>query len=202
MGKKEEIVDDPEKKGVEDPDKIDPDNIDDPEKKDDKVSFESHQKLLNEKKALQKKLDEHEKKNKETVEKELKAKEQFKELAEAKEKELEETKTKLKEKEIESDNFTKISHFVKNATGEIPQQYWSLIPLDSIEIDEHGKVDEVSLKKAVKDFEKQYPEVIKKATKGKMPNGAANGGSNSISYDEWVKLPYKEKMERRKDVTE
>lgn len=164
-----------------------------------KVAYETYKKVLDEKKSFQKRLDEFERKAKEQMEAELKAKEQYRELYETKQKELEEIADRLKVKELETQNYQKMGAFLKNVQGEVPQQYWGLIDLDKIIMDDSGKVDEGSVKKAVKDFERNYPEVIKRA-KTQMPNDAAAGAKGSLSYDEWLKLPYEEKRKRQKDV--
>lgn len=164
-----------------------------------RVAYETYKKVLDEKKSFQKRLDEFERKAKEQVEAELKAKEQYRELYESKQKELEEIATKLKVKEEETQNYQKMGAFLKGIQGDVPQQYWGLIDLDKILVDESGKVDEGSVKKAVRDFEKSFPEVIKRQ-KTAMPNDAAAGGNGSLSYDEWLKLPYDEKRKRQKDV--
>lgn len=173
---------------------------DDPStKKDDTVSYESHKKLLDEKKNLAKRLEEFEKKAKDEKDAELKAKEQFKELYEATKKEAEELATKLKDNEREKNDYRKLNAFIKSVDGDVPQQYWGLIDLDKIALDDSGKVDEASVKKAVKDFEKSFPEVVKKKT-AKMPNDAAAGGTGTLSHEQWAKLPYDEKRKRLKDV--
>lgn len=164
-----------------------------------KVAYETYKKVLDEKKSFQKRLDEFERKAKEQAEAQLREKEQYRELYEAKEKEFQEIAERLKVKEEETQNYQKMGAFLKNVTGDIPQQYWGLIELGKIVIDETGKVDETSVKKAVKDFERLYPEVIKRA-KSTMPNDAATGAKGSLSYDEWLKLPYDEKRKRQKDV--
>lgn len=164
-----------------------------------RVAYETYKKVLDEKKSFQKRLDEFERKAKEQMEAELKQKEQYRELYESKEKELEEIAARLKVKEEETQNYQKMGAFLKGIQGEVPQQYWGLIDLDKIMVDESGKVDEGSVKKAVRDFEKSFPEIIKRA-KTQMPNDAAAGGNGSLSYDEWLKLPYDEKRKRQKDV--
>lgn len=172
---------------------------DDKETKDDKVAYDTYKKVLDEKKAMQKRLEDLDAKSKSDKDAELKQKEQYKELLLEREKELEDTKTKLAAKDQETQNYQRMASFLKNVQGEVPQQYWGLIELDKIIIDDSGKIDEGSVKKAVKDFEKNFPEVIKKAG-AKMPNDAPSGGGGILTLAEWQKLPYDEKRKRQKDV--
>jgi hypothetical protein len=168
---------------------------------DDKVSIESYRKLLDEKKKFQKKLEEHERAAKERSETELREKERFKELSDEYKKQADEFKTKFESSEREKQDFKKMGALLRNMSGEVPQQYWGLIDLDKITIDDTtGAPDEVSVKKAARDFEKLYPEVIKtKAPKPGMPNDAPRTGGK-LTYDEWLKLDYKDQLKRQKDV--
>jgi hypothetical protein len=165
-----------------------------------KVAYETYKKVLDEKKSMQKRLEDLDKKAKADAEAQLKEKEQYRELYEAKQKELEDLSGKLSAKEKETQDYRKMGAFLKSVAGEIPQQYWGLIDLDKIAVDDSGKIDDNSVKKCVKDFEKAYPHVIERKSGNKMPNNAANGGGGALSYEEWVKLPYDEKRKRQKDV--
>lgn len=165
----------------------------------DAVAYETHVKLLDEKKKLQQRLSEFEKKAKDEKDAELKQKEQYKDLYEAAEKEKQDLAAKLNEKNREAVDLKKMGAFLRNVEAQIPKQYWGLVDLDKIVVDDSGSIDENSVKRAVKDFEKTYPEVLKKPG-NKMPNDAAAGGAGSLSAEEWAKLPYDEKRKRIKDV--
>lgn len=166
----------------------------------DTVSLETHRKLLDEKKKMQKKLEEVETAQKARAEKELREKEQYKELLETREKEFEELKSKLTASESEKQDIKKMGSFLKSVNAEIPEQYWGLIDLDSIVVDDNGSIDQITLKKAVKDFQTKFPEIVKPKKKPNMPNEAANGGSGKLTYDEWMALEYKDQLKRQKDV--
>ncbi len=171
---------------------------DNPEKKD-MVSYESHKKLLDEKKKADARLKEFEDRDKKRAEDEAKQKEDWKALLETREKENETLKGQLKEQSDRLDRGIKLNAFLENLDGSLDRQYWKLINLESVTLDGEGIPDEVSLKKAVKDFQATYPDVIKKQG-GKMPNDAPGGVGNSITTAEWEKLPYEEQRKRIKDI--
>jgi alanyl-tRNA synthetase len=167
----------------------------------DTVAYETHKKLLDEKKKIQERLDSLEKKAKESQEAELKEKERFKELYESVTKELESERSRASELTNTINNSKKLSAFLGQIEGEIPKQYWNLIDTDAIDMAE-GKIDEASVRKVAAQFKKEFPEVIKKKAgpNGTMPNEAAGGGTNSLDIEAWKNLPYDEKKKRMKDV--
>lgn len=171
-----------------------------PSKKD-TVAYDTYQKAITEKKQLAAKLKEFEDNRKKQEETELKQKEDYKKMLELRDMELNETKTKLVTVESRLAAGTKMSAFLENLNGKVEKQYWGLIDLDSIVLDsETGLPDEMSVKKAVKDFQTTYPEIIKTGDRAKMPNDAAKNTGVSITLAEWSALSYDEKRKRMKDV--
>lgn len=171
----------------------------DPKDKKDTVAYETHKKLLDEKKAIQARLVEFESKAKAEKDAELVKNQKFEELLKEREKELAEKDAKLQAVERENTDARKLNAFMKNVPGEVPQQYWGLIDLDMVSVDDTGKVDDASVKRAVASFQKNYPEIVKKPN-GKMPNEAPGGGAGTLTHEQWEKLPYAEKKTRMKDV--
>jgi predicted nuclease with TOPRIM domain len=194
-------------KVVSDDQKVDPSG-DDTEVKQDQVSYDTHRKLLGEKKKLQtefeklnSKLKEVENAERERVEKELREKEDYKKLLELKDKELAEKAKVLQEIEEQKVNSMKLSSILKNLGGEVDNKYWIHFDLDKVVIDPATKaVDPLSVSKVVEEFKKTYPEIIKTPDKKAMPNNFPAGGSADITYDEWLRLPAKEMKARLKDV--
>jgi len=174
----------------------------------DSVSYETHRKLLGEKKKLQaefeklnSKLKEVENADKERTEKELREKEDYKKLLELKDKELQEKSKTLQEIETQRVDSLKLSSILKSLGGEVDNKYWIHFDLDKVVIDPATKqVDALSVTKVVDEFKKTYPEIIKTPDKKTMPNNFPAGGSATITYDEWLKLPTKEMKNRLKDV--
>jgi len=165
------------------------------------VSYESYQKVLDEAKKAKAKAAEYERAQKAREEEELKKQGEYQKLLAQREEELAKERKDRQELQDKITDSRKINAFLGAVTGEVPKQYWSLIDLDQIAVDpETGMPDEASVKKAAAEFEKQYVDVVKKPTKGKLPNEAPRGGSASLTYDAWLKLPLKEQRARMKDV--
>lgn len=178
--------------------------------KDEVVSYETHRKLLGEKKKrdeenalLKKQLEESQAKEKARMESELKEKEDYKKLLELREAEKKELETKYTQLDSSLKDSAKLSAFLDKLGGSVEKQYWGLVNLDEILIDPNtGSIDEASVKQAASKFEQTYPLVIKKAgSSAKLPNDAAKGGNGKLTYSEWKALKTsKEMKERQGDV--
>jgi hypothetical protein len=165
------------------------------------VAYDTYKKAVDEAKAAKAKVAEFEKAKRESEEAALKEQGNYKKILEEREKELKETREKLSGTEKKISDSRKMNAFLGSIAGDVPKQYWSLIDLDDVAVDpETGMPDESSVKRAADKFEKEYGEVIKKPSKGKLPNDAPKGGSAKLTYDAWLKLPVKEQLERMKDV--
>jgi len=176
---------------------------------DDKVSYETHRKLLAEKKAAATKLAEYEARLAE-VDKQAKERE----LAELeKQKDYEKLKANLQDElkkrdsviqQLDSERTTakKLDAFFKALDGNLDRRYWSLIDIDQIVIDPASKaIDDMSVTKYLEGFRKEYPEIIAKPGRQTMPNEKANGtGKTVLTLDEWKALPLKERKTRISDV--
>lgn len=181
----------------------------------DTVRYESYEKLLREKKQrdseladLRKQIEAENAAKRAAEEERLRKSEDYKKLVTLREQEIENLRKALGEKDGELSglkgslqNSVKMRAFLDAVGGNVSQQYWGLIELDEVVIDpETGKVDETSVVKAARDFEKKYPLVLEKKNAGGLPNDAARGGATKLSYEEWLALPAKEQAKRLKDV--
>lgn len=164
------------------------------------VDFDSYKKALDEKKSLQKRLQEFESSAKAREEAELLEKENFKKLAETRGEELAKIKTDHEALNKRITDSKKFSAILKSINGQVPEQYWSLIDIDEVPVNEDGEPDETAVKSIARKFETTFKEVIKPASGAKMPNDAAKQPGAAITYEAWVKLPLKEKKERLGDV--
>jgi len=182
-----------------------PDNIAKP----DVVKYETHEKLLREKKKrdeenseLKKRLEAFEKENKDKEEKELLEKENFKKLLEIREKEKKDLEEKYSGLQTSLQNGSKLRSFFDNVPGKIDEQYWDLIDVSKIAINpETGAPDEASAKAYAEEFQKKYALVIRTGSSAKMPNDAPNSVTK-LTYEEWLKLPPKEMAAKMKDIIE
>jgi DNA repair exonuclease SbcCD ATPase subunit len=135
---------------------------------------------------------------------------QFQTLLEQREKRLKELEESLKTKEDEVKsrdtaitNFRKASAFERELGGKLRKQdYWKHVDFDSIAINpESGEIDKDSLSSVAQSFTKEYKELVDFGANANLPNGTANGkGSTSLTYEQWQKLPLKDRKKRMKDV--
>lgn len=170
---------------------------------DDKVSYDTHRKLLGEKKKLQARLEELERKDKEREEQDLRQKEDYKGLVAAREKELEEERQKRNHLETTLRDGLRLDAFSRKLSGRVDDQYLALVELDKIAVDpETGRPDEVSLNEYVREFEKKYPAVIQRTGTSNLPNDAPKPPGDRLSLAEWKELPLKDKKERLSEVME
>lgn len=173
------------------------------------VAYETHRKLLNEKKKRDEELAQaremiakHELDAKERIEADLKQKEDYKKLLELREKELNEMKAESEKFKLRITEAKKLDAFLKAVNGVVPDRYWNMIDTDQIVIDlSTGQVDSISVAKAAETFRVTYPEIVqvKGGTTG-MPQNAPAGGSASITYEEWKNLPAAEMRKHLKNV--
>ncbi len=179
------------------------------ESQDEKVARSSYLKLLDEKKKMQEKLnaalaenETHKNKLKTDEEKLLAEQNRYKELFEKTKEENDKLKGDLGNHQERWNQALKIDCF-NSALGDkkIDKKYYGHIDIDKIIIDpETGKADAVSAQKEVERICREYPEIVQKKSGGKLPNEYPNGGTGTLSYDEWLKLPPKEMAKRQKEI--
>lgn len=166
-----------------------------------RVSYETYQKLLAEKKAASAKLKEYEELQKKADEDRLKKDGDWKGLIDAREaeisalrKSLDETTTRFEKLNNRVTNGEKLSSVLSQLGADVPSKYFGLIDIDEVSVNpETGEIDTLTAKKVAEKFKQEYPEVIKKSVhSGMMGAGHGNGvsGSGTIKYSEWAKLPY------------
>ena len=178
-------------------------NVSDISDQKDVVSYETHRKLLGEKKKIQERLAELEKAELTRKEQSLKEQERYKELLDLKEKALLETQSRLELMESQRAEARKLDAFLKCVNGQINEKYWGLVPLDKIIVDkETGEIDKTSVTQLVQEYQNNFPETIISKDRPGLPNNFVKGSNTELSYDDWLKLPPKEMVERRKDVVE
>jgi hypothetical protein len=143
------------------------------------VSYASHQKLLDEKKGLAKKLEDLESAAKQREEEVLKQNENWKQLAENRTAELAKIKSDFEGLNRQITDSKKFSAFFKEINGQVPEQYWNLVDVEKIPLDESGNPDPVGVKNLAREFETTYKEVIRPKGGNKMPNNAAQAPTPS-----------------------
>ena len=179
------------------------------------VAHESFVKALDEKKRaqakaadLQRQLDEIQNRAKLDEEEQLKKKGEFQKLLELKESKLQTLEQQMRSAEERAvgaeraiTDTWKLNHFYEKLPGKLKnRQYLTFVDLDDIVLNPETKeVDSDSLDKVVNSFMEEHGHLVEKQTKGRLPGDAA-GGYNAISYEQWAKLPLKEKKEKYAEV--
>ncbi|MGV8130653.1 MAG: hypothetical protein ACP5N7_00960 [Candidatus Pacearchaeota archaeon] len=175
--------------------------------KKDHVSYETYSKLLSQRKkdqerlaALEKERAEIEEKRKLDEESKLNEKGEYKKLIEIREQKINELSSKISEyennyKTLEEQliNRKKLEMFISKLPARLTDsEYLKLVDFDEIAIDPETKeVDKDSLTKVVNLFVTKHARLLEKKQTN-MPNEATTT-SPKINYDEWEKLPWKEK---------
>ena len=183
-------------------------NIDDKTK--DVVSYETHARLLKQRKAdqdamrlMEAKLAEITQKQKEVEETELKKQGQFKELLTLREKELEAERNRVADLKREKELREKLYAFESHLPGRIKRpEFLAFVDADSIKINpETNQIDEGSLESCVQGFVSKYADLIETKSGQRMPSDAPkNFLAGKITYDEWLRLPLKDKKTKWNDV--
>lgn len=164
------------------------------------VSYESHRKLLDEKKKLAEQLKSIQDTQKAEQEAKLIEDGKLKEALELKEKELKEQIDKNLAFENRHKQAKKLSAIMKGMGTQIDDKWLSVIQdkIDNVSFLEDGSVDKKTVESTVNDLKKQWPEMIETSTP-KMPNGKPSGTPSTITRSEWLKLSSSEMMKWKPD---
>lgn len=155
------------------------------ESKEGSVSYETHRKLLAEKKNMQARLREIEEKagqlesNLKSIEtKKLEEQNRYKELYEQIQKENSSLKSSITERDQAIQNAIKVDAFQKAlGSKSIDQKYYGFINTDNIIYDmESNAVDELSTQKEVERILSEFPEIVKDTQSKQLPNQAPKSG--------------------------
>jgi hypothetical protein len=146
-------------------------------------------------------LDEFQAEKKKREEDDLKAKEDWKKMFETREQELAEERNKRQMLETTLQEGMKLDAFLKAINGRVSDEFMPLIRLDDIAIDpQTGRPDPSSVHSAARSFESKYGRVIDRPGGAQLPNGAPHAGNGLLTFEQWSKLPLKEKKARLHEV--
>ena len=182
-----------------------------PQKPDgDWVSYDTHRKLLSEKKKasdriadLEKRLAEIDRMKKESEEKSLADREEWKKLHDLKVKELEQKDKELQNWQQRHNDSRKLQTFLDHLPGSIDNEYWGLVPIEKIVTNpETGEIDETSVTELVADFAKKHHRLIDKPGSGSdgLPKGSPRGVESTVSYEQWLKMSAADKRKNLRAV--
>lgn len=176
--------------------------------KEETVSYETHKELLAQRKADQKRLREVEEelnqfksKQKEIEENKLREKGEYQKLLETREKELSQIKEENAKIQQNLVDGRKLQAFNDRLPGKLKKkEYLAFVDLDKIPFNpETQKVDEAGLKMVVDEFVKEYPDLIQTTPGKKLPTDSASS-HESLTYEQWLKLPVKDQRLRMKEI--
>jgi len=180
------------------------------EQKTDTVKYSTYQKVLGEKKRnddriaqMQSELSAFKDAQKQQEQDDLFKRGEFEKLAKQKDEEISNLRNGLSEHKTRETNYRKMSSFLKTLGGNLDAKFYDLVPIDNIVANpDTGEIDDMSVTKAVEQYRQTFPETIITASSG-MPNKSPNSSVGStLSYDEWVNLPLKEKKARMAEAFE
>lgn len=145
------------------------------DKSQDKVAYETYQRVLAEAKTAKEKLRTLEAAQQAQVESKMKEQNEWKALAEAKELEAKNLSEKLNGLESTITESIKLNSFQKHLGGKIKSdEYYQFVDTNSIAYNpETKRVDEESVKKVVAEFVKKHASLVEFKV-GKMPNEAGS----------------------------
>jgi len=168
---------------------------------DNRVSYETYQKVLDEAKKAKEKARELEAFKKQTEEEKLKAEGNLQAIIKMREEELLKVREDKEQLERGLQDGSKLRAVLDSLNGRVDDAYYGLFDLSQIVIDPRTQLpDQMSVAKYARDFEAKYGLVIQKDNSSRLPNNAPQTGSASLTYEEWLKLPLKEQKTRLKEV--
>lgn len=166
----------------------------------DSVSYETHRRLLDEKKKavaqkaeLEARLASFEAKERQAEEEKLKQTGEYQKLLTLREQENQLLKTKLDSFDSHIKKASKLNAFMKAAGTELDDKWLPLVDVEQIAFrpDADGEIDMLSVQASVETFKKTWPEAFK--PKGSQIPSDMPNGTGTITESEWNKLPDKKK---------
>lgn len=162
----------------------------------DTVSYDTHKKLLDEKKKLADKVALFESDKTERERKELESKGEYQKLIELEKKRADDAVAKVAEFDARMVQAKKLKALLGAVGGEVDEKFYDFLPIDQIVIDPETKeINLTSVAQVAEGFKKQFPELLKKPNGPRLPNGAPQGSdAGTIARAEWMKLSSKEML--------
>lgn len=168
----------------------------------DTVSYDTHRKLLSEKKkrdedyrAAQEEVQRLKDADRARQEKEAKDVDDVRKLLELERSEKLEIKAKLDGQTSMLTEAYKNQAFMKALPGPLPEKYHKMVDLSEVIIDPTtGEADPISVKRATDKFMAEFGELVQIPGKAKIPNQAAQPITN-MSDEVWASMSPKDKKE-------
>jgi len=174
--------------------------VDEPTPQRDSVTYETHRKLLDEKKKLQARLAEIETDKRAKEEEEMARKGETQKLLDLAKKEAEELRSKLTAKEHREVQAKKLSAVIRGMGSNVDEKWYGVIgqQLDDVVYNsDTGEIEQMSGTAIVEDLKKTWPEMLKKVAVGMPPDAPKGSGLGVIERSEWLKLSAKDMQKYR-----
>lgn len=175
---------------------------DKPETKDtrDSVNYETHRKLLDEKKKIQAKLDEILVREKEREEAEARKRGDFEALLKSRNEELEKERKAREDLENRIIQGRKMNAVLEALGGNVDAKWLKLIDVSEVAVNpETGEIDKLTVARQAEALKREWPEMVRQV--GKLPSTAPKGlegGLGMITESEWRKLGNTKEMSKYK----
>lgn len=158
------------------------------------VAYETHKRLLDERKRDLQKLRELEAREKEREEADARKRGDYETLIKSREEALKAKETELSEIKQMITVASKKNAVVEALGNNLESKWLKFIDISDVGVNpETGEVDQFSVAKVADAFKKEFPEAFRKA--GVLPSQAPQGlpgGDGKISREEWLKLSHKD----------
>jgi hypothetical protein len=154
------------------------------------IAYETHRKLLDEKKRVQSQLDQLMKEKQESQEAEARKRGDFEALLKSREEELAKERSQRQELSDRISNGMKMSSVLEALGGQVDSKWYKLIDVSEIAINpESNEIDHMTVARVAESLKKQWPEMIRSSAK--LPSNAPQGlqgGTGKIAESEWKKM--------------
>jgi hypothetical protein len=155
------------------------------------ISYDAHRKLLDEKKKVQGELSALQSEKKAREDAEAARRGDFESLLKARDEELAKERGERQQLQSRITTGQKMNAVIESLGGSVDPKWYQLIDVSDVVQNDNGEIDQLTVSRVAESLKKQWPEMIKKT--GVLPPNAPQGnGGQTISYDEWKKLPLAE----------
>lgn len=162
------------------------------------ISYDTHRKLLDEKKKLQAQLESFLAKEKEREEADARKRGDYESLLKAREEELAKERSQRQELADRITHGLKLNSVIDALGGNVDQKWFKLIDTTEVAVNpETGDIDQMTVARVAESLKKQWPEMIRSSAK--FPSAAPQGlrgGPGKITESEWKSLKNTAEMKK------
>lgn len=164
------------------------------------IAYETHRKLLDEKKKLQAQLEAVMSKEKEREESDARKRGDYEALLKSREQELAREKAQRQELDERISRGMKLQAVIEALGGQVEPKWFKLIETEEVAVNpESGEIDKMTAARVAESLKKQWPEMVQRVAKfpAQAPQGLT-GGPGKITESEWRTLKSTAEMQKWK----